>query len=185
MCVAYAGGLLAILLVVGYGLSYIPFIGYIAAFVMGFLLYSAYFLYILRTTRGQHIDFNYISKKVSKNAHSLAIAGLVATIVFSASLALSVYFSYFFMLLTIPGLFVWTGLIFTPLLILEGDVDFQTAITLSKNRVRSLPMDSVGVLFGLVVINYAAAIFLIAPLVFTLPITLGAIVEIYEELFSH
>lgn len=185
MSVAYAGALLAVMLVLGYGLSYIPFLGYIAVFAAGYVLYSAYFIYALRAYRGQHIDIAYIMKKVMRNLHSLVITGLVATIVISASIALSVHITYYFMLLTIPGLFVWTGLIFAPLLITEGDMNFATAITLSRSRVKTLPIDSIGVLFGLVVINYMAAICLVAPLIFTLPITVGAIVEIYEELFSH
>lgn len=185
MSVAYAGVLLAAMLVLGFVLSYIPFLGYIAVFAAGYVLYSAYFVYVLRTYRGQHIDLAYVIKKVSRNLHSLVMAGLIATIVISASISLSVSISYYFLLLTIPGLFVWMGLIFAPLLITEGDLNFATAISLSRERVKTLPMDSIGVLFGLVVINYAAAICFVAPLIFTLPITVGAIVEIYEELFSH
>ena len=68
---------------------------------------------------------------------------------------------------------------------MEGNVDFKNAIKLSFNRVMALSWHSFGILFGLIVINFIGIVLLVAPFVFTLPFTLFAVADAYEELFVH
>jgi hypothetical protein len=137
----------------------------VATFGLGVLEFA-----ILRLTRGQPAGAGWLVEHVSNNFVPMltfsAIAGLLSLIGG--------------ILILIPGLFVIAIYLYAPLLILERNMDFWEAMEASRRAAFSNGYDSLGILFGFVVINFVAAI-LIFPLLFTLPITLGAVAELYEE----
>ena len=189
MSIAYSAALVSITLILGYGMAYLGLglFGFTLTFILGYIFYAAYLVYMLRIVRGQHVNVSYVFSKVFSNTRALIIVGIIATTCFSIGAALITSDSgvaLLFPFIVILGLVVWTFLTFSPLLITEGSLSYQRGMGLSANRITRLDLDDIGIIFALTVINFVATILLIAPMIFTLPITSAAICNIYEDLYT-
>lgn len=149
-------------------------LGYFVMIVLTFYLLSAYMMALLRMSHGQPVDILKILGRVGWYSQSLLVAASIVALLTLVGMVL----------LAIPGLFVLTIYIFTPLLIIEGDMEFWDAMEASRKAIMSRGTDMLGIIFGLVVINFISAM-LIIPLLISLPITFGALCELYDEFFYH
>ncbi|MGB1540093.1 MAG: hypothetical protein ACPG80_03970, partial [Rickettsiales bacterium] len=69
---------------------------------------------------------------------------------------------------------------FSPLLIIDQKKDFWDALRISKEAVLANNAQNLGLVFALISLNFILLFLL--PL--TLPVTMAALVEIYDEQFS-
>lgn len=184
LTVTYGGLTLILILMLAVLFAFIPLLGVILAFTGGYVIYAGYTFYILKMTRGQHVNAEIIVRRVKHNLVSLAAAGVVALIAFSAAVSLAISVLSWFMLLAIPGLFVFTLFCFTPFLVMDQNMPFGEALKRSKDCVLGSDLDDFGVLFALTVINFAAGMAMLFPLAVSLPLTTAALAEIYDERFN-
>lgn len=154
------------------GVLQIPF--YVLIFIIAHFSLSVYMFIILRMSRGQTVEFSSLSISIRECAKSLLIASCI--------IALPSIIGLF--LLIVPGLFILTLYIFTPFLIMDHQYDFWEAMETSRKMVIGSGTENLGIVFALVVINFVAAIVVFLPLLITLPVTMSALAEMYEELFS-
>lgn len=149
--------------------------GYLAAAVLGFFGLSLYMFFILRMNRGQPTDVDFMKTVVVDYFKPLITA--------SGCIALAASFGT--ILLVIPGLFVLTMYIFTPLLIIDHKMEFWDAMETSRKLVLGSGIDNMGIIFALVVINFVGGLLIFLPLLFSLPVTMSALCEMYDELFNN
>jgi len=140
------------------------------AYTLSIFLFLSYFLVIFRMVRGQSADWQEMVQFVIANYKTLlAISAIVAVTSVIG-----------FVLLVVPGLFVFTLFVYSPIYLYEQRGGFWASMDASRRFVMSNGSDHMGVIFALVVINIIAGL-LVAPLLLTLPVTLSALVDIYED----
>lgn len=151
-------------------------------FIIGGYLYG-----IMRYLRGNPVTIGLIISRMVKTAVPMGVVSLVVSMimlpgVFLLMTLISMDIPYVglpivFMLL----LCVLTLLAFTPLLIVEKEQDFWDAMRNSVQVVTMHKGQNLGVVFGLVSLNFL--LFMLMPVV--LPITMAALAELYEEKFVY
>jgi hypothetical protein len=186
--------LLGVIMVTGLFYLILPDSLHVIAYVIGFwvslVMLSCFQLSILRMTRGQSNDIFYFSNKILPKLPSLMVAsffislpaniGLVLLTV-SDSQILSIIGLVVF---AIPGLFTITLYAFAPLLILDQDYSAWSAMSISRKAVFKSGIENIGVLFALFVINFTASLFALLPVMISLPITMSALTDIYDNFFG-
>ena len=148
--------------------------GYMMATIAGFFGLSIYMFLILRMNRGQPTDINYIKQITLEYVKPLLISSCCIAIMASVGF-----------LLIIPGLFIFSIYIFTPLLIVDHKMEFWDAMETSRKLVMGSGIDNMGIIFALVVINFIGGLLIFLPLLFTLPVTMSALCDMYDELFNN
>jgi uncharacterized membrane protein len=144
------------------------------ATIAGFFGLSIYMFLILRMNRGQPTDINYIKQITLEYVKPLLISSCCIAIMASVGF-----------LLIIPGLFIFSIYIFTPLLIVDHKMEFWDAMETSRKLVMGSGIDNMGIIFALVVINFIGGLLIFLPLLFTLPVTMSALCDMYDELFNN
>ena len=124
--------------------------------------------------RGQPTDINLLKNIVRSQFKPLLIVSCI--------IALTTMIGAF--LLIIPGLFILTLYIFTPLLIIDHKMPFWDAMETSRKLVLGSGTDNLGIIFALVVINFVGGLLVFLPLLITLPVTISCLCEMYDELFN-
>jgi ABC-type multidrug transport system fused ATPase/permease subunit len=165
-------------------------LAYVVCFILGHFFVSCYLLVVLRMSRGQPVDSSYVQDKIGGAALQLLISSLLVSFVAVVGLALMT--SSAVLPITLFGMFIFTGpglfiiglYSFAPLLILDQKYDFWEAMETSRKAVLKSGLETAGVLYALYVINFIAGLFVLLPMAITLPITLSAISETYDETFS-
>lgn len=136
-------------------------------FFLGILL----FLFV-RCHRGQPYD-----------PHSIYISAqrYFVPLIFCATLT-GVFSGLGMILLIIPGLVMLALYCFAPLLIIDQNYDFWDAMETSRKTVLAHGRPLFEVVFGFALINFLAGALFLLPLAITLPITYGALAELYDEI---
>ena len=153
-----------------------------------YLIFSLYEMSILRMSRGQPADTDYVIKK------SMPIIGKLIKMSFIISLPLILAFIFItvgegllinisVLLLVAIGLFCMTVYSFVPFLIVDQNYDLLEAMAASNKAIFKGGIDNFAVLLTLNAINFISGTLFILPLTISLPITICAIAEIYDEMF--
>ncbi len=164
--------------------------GYMSCFILAYFFLSFYLLSILRMTRGQPVDISYLIGKISPVAGRLLLASVLISIPSIVGLGIIFLDDEWgvavtgLLILAIPGLFMLTLHAFTPLLIFDQGYGVAEAMKISRKSIMKSGMENIGVLFALFVINFIAGLFALIPIAITLPITMSALTEIYDEYFG-
>ncbi len=155
------------------------------------LLFSCYMFMILRMVRGQPINFPYTFKKIGAELFKMFLASGFISFPFIVGLILFTNFQdrlfvsvIGLLIAIIPGLYTLTVYSFAPLLIIEQGCGVWEAMHLSRGAVLKSGFDNFGVYFSLNAINFIAGVLVLFPMVITLPVTIGALTDSYDELFS-
>jgi hypothetical protein len=163
---------------------------FMACFVLGHFLVSCYMLSVLRMARGQPIDAAYMQSKIGPALGSLMIASLFVCVpaifglaLLTSSLPVAVLLIGL-LILVVPGLFTLSLYAYTPLLILDKGCDFWEGMEMSRKAVLKGGMEQSGIIYALFVINFLAGLCVFFPMALTLPITMGALADMYDEVFS-
>lgn len=163
---------------------------YMVFFVISHFLFSCYMLCVLRMARDQPLDFDYIKMKVGPVAKSLLISSFLVCIPAIIGLAMltsslpPAVAAIGLIIFVIPGLFVIGLYAFTPLLILDKGLDFWEGMETSRKFILKQGLDNAGLVYALFVINFLGGLCVLLPLAITLPITTGALANIYDETFG-
>ncbi len=171
----YAGFVMLLTMACAMGLlTFLPGILACAATYYVFLMLLFIFAYIvLRMARGQSADL----------ASSLSVVGNHSKQILIAVLVIGTLSNLGMLALAVPGLMLLTLYIFTPFLILDKQLDFWDAMEASRRMTSVRGIDFFSITFALVVVNFIGAIALLFPLVITLPVTMYALAELYDEHF--
>jgi hypothetical protein len=163
---------------------------YMAFFIVGHSILSCYMFAILRLIRGQPVDLTYLESKISPAIKPLLLSSLFICIPAVLGLALlasplpTVMLLAGLFLFAVPGLLILSLYAFTPLLILDKEFDFWEGMETSRKTVLKSGLENTGIIYALLVINFLAGLCFLLPLAITLPITMGALSEIYDDIFS-
>ncbi len=136
-------------------------------FSLGILLFMC-----LRLHRGQTHDLSSVLPFIRRSAIPLAFCSALVGI-------FSVIGSF---VLIVPGIVALALYSFAPLLIIEQNYDFWDAMELSRKTVMKHGRSLFEVVFGFAVVNVLAGALYGLPLAVALPITFGALAEIFDEL---
>lgn len=184
------GVLMLIAFILFFLFSRIFIIGFVIAWAATYILYAGFQVYLLRLTRGQPVDFQFVLSQVRPHLLSLAIAGALIFLPISIGLAIfsqsqSPIAAFLMLVFVVPGLAVITLYYFTAMLITDKNMDFWSAMEASRKTVMTAGSHNLGVIFGLIAINFVGAVMFLIGLLFTLPVTSAAGAEIYDEYFQH
>jgi hypothetical protein len=164
--------------------------GFVVSFVVTYFFITCYQLSVLRMARGQPVDAAYLRSRIMPAFKSLALASLLISLVAIIGLVMLVSSANLvssiagLLLFALPGLFMLTIYAFVPLLILDQGYGLWEAMELSRKKVFECGPENAGIIFGLFVINFIGGLLALLPLTVTLPITMGPLAEIYDEIFS-
>lgn len=165
----YEGQLAAVLL--GIGLCY---------FLMGGYLYG-----ILRYVRGNPVTPSLVALRMVESAVHMGLLSLVVAFLMLIPVLLTYILGVKMLVVTLPLLFLWLLIVltlfsFSPLLIAQRNMDFWEAIKASMRVVTFNKGQNLGNIFGLNALNFILCLGM--PVVF--PVTMAAIVELYDEHFG-
>ncbi len=150
--------------------------------------FAGYCYSVLRMVRGQPVDFSFVRKKMSPIKKELILASFIMSffVIFGLLFILSgikIISSIGLLITALPGFYMMSLYIFAPLLILDKDVEFWEALEMSRKTVRASGIENIGVIFSLLIINFLAGMAFLIPMIVTLPITIAAISEMFDESF--
>lgn len=162
---------------------------FFCVFVLVQYLFVSYLYSVLRMVRGQAVDISFLRERAAPHRMELMITGVMMSLFLIIG---------FLMIATGEKTVTWVGLglvtlpgfmflalnIFAPLLILDRGMEYSEAMKLSRRTVRQHGLDTLGVIYALLIVNFIAGLFLMLPMIITLPVTLGAICELYDEFFE-
>lgn len=160
-----------IMSVIGIALSY---------FLLGGYLYG-----VVRYARGNPVTPGLIIGRMAQTAVNMLVVALVVAIVMLPGVMLTVMLGPEMLFLSLPILFIFllvilTFLAFAPLLVTDKQRDFWDAIQGSARFITKNNGQYLGTVFALIALN-----FLLLPLMpIILPITMGALAEVYDEHFG-
>lgn len=162
-------------------------LGYASCFMLAQFFFTGYFYSVLRMVRGQPVDLNFIKLKMQPHYKPLLVSSLMMSffIICGILLMISGGMAAIFGLLIValPGFYKLTIFIFAPLLILDKGMNFWDALETSRKTIRSKGMETTGIIFALLIINFVFGLLFLIPMIVTLPITMAAISEMYDETF--
>lgn len=157
-------------------IAYYLFPGFLGALtpvmvgIAGMFAISVLLLAFSRLTRGQNVSPETLLGILRQNMQPLLFFSVMAGIF--ASLGIFI--------IIVPGLLAIAFYSFTPLLIIDRKMDFWDAMELSRKTILAAGRPMLEVTLGFAAINLLAGIFVL-PLLITLPMTYGALAEIFDE----
>jgi uncharacterized membrane protein len=159
-------------------------------FILGHFLLSCYMLSVLRMSRGQPVDPGYMKSKIVPVIKSLLMSSVFISLpsilglaIMTSGMPVAVQVVGLF-IFAIPGLFALAVYSFTPLMIIDKGMDVWESMETSRKAVLKGGSESAGVIYALYVINFLAGLCILIPMAITLPITMGALTEIYDDMFG-
>lgn len=150
--------------------------------VTGYFLFVMYQLCILRKSRMQLLTREFYRAMFKKYwLRLLTVSFITSASVFFLPVAVGAFAGpvteYF--LILIPGTFILTFLFFAPMLVFDRGISAGQAIKMSIVNLRRLGFDNVLVIYLLILVNFSPLI------IITLPVTMGALCEIYDSHFNE
>lgn len=139
----------------------------VAQFMLGVLLFM-----FLRIHRGQPHDPHTLYSLISRYFVPLAFCAALTGIFTGLGIGL----------LIVPGLALIGFYCFAPLLIIDQNYDFWDAMETSRKTVLAHGRPLFEIVFGFALLNFIAGLCFVLPLAVTLPITYGALAELYDEI---
>lgn len=151
-----------------------------------YFIFGGYLYGLIRYVRGNPVDpAAILSRMMDTAVPMLVVSGVVAGLMLPVILITRYFIEGAMLTIGLPIvlsclLFIMTFLAFTPMLILDKNKDFWDALSGSKKVIMQNNGQKLGIVFACLAIN-----FLLLPLLpLTLPITMGALVDMFEEKFG-
>ncbi len=162
-------------------------LGYATSLILAQYFFTGYFYSVLRMVRGQPVDYSFIKLKMQPHRKALFIASLMMSFFIICGILLMVSGGSAavvgLLIVALPGFYKLTIFIFAPLLILDKGMNFWDALETSRKTIRSKGMETTGIIFALLIINFLFGLLFLIPMIISLPITMAAISEMYDETF--
>jgi GYF domain 2 len=146
-------------------------------FALGILLFV-----FLRMHRGQTLDITSLTPFIRHNLTPLIFCAALVGVFSAIGGLLFVVPGMLSLVLTVPGVIVLAFYSFAPLLIIEKNYHFWEAMESSRKTVLAQGRPLFEVVFGFALINVLAGCLYGLPLALALPVTFGALAEIFDEI---
>jgi hypothetical protein len=168
-------GASALIFIISIGMEFIPMVGQIAGTVLSMVLWGGLDWMVLKMIRGQPVKFSDAFAGFQIGFLQLMLAGIVTSVLILVG----------FFLCILPGIYLmvaWLG--FSPLLIMDKQMDFWPALELSR-RVVTANFWNIFALFLLSLVAFVGGLLALGVGVFVaLPLATGAVVYAYEDIFN-
>lgn len=153
---------------------------------LSYFLLGGYFYGIIRMVRGNPVTPGLILGKMGSTATNMGVVSLVVAVLMLPAVVLAALLGEEMLYLTLPVLFIFllsifTILSFSPLLITQKNLDFWDSMRGSLRAVTMNKGQNLGNVFGLMAMNFLFCFAM--PVIF--PITMAALVELYDEHFEQ
>ena len=163
-------------------------LGYASCFILAQYIFTGYLYSVLRMVRGQPVDINFIRLKMMPHRKPLFISSIMMSFFIICGILLMIAGGTAsiigLLIVALPGFYKLTIFIFAPLLILDKGMNFWDALETSRKTVRAKGMEMTGIIFALLIINFLFGLLFLIPMIISLPITMAAISEMYDETFA-
>lgn len=154
-------------------------LNYFFPIFFSYMIFVLFFYYMLLVKRGQGATIKEVFSGVAPVWKQLALGGAMLSMFSLASGALGVWS----LVLLPPLFFVLSYVVFVPFLVIDHQVSLRVAVIQSVNQVRAIGIPGALVIWTFLLINIIGAAPIGIGLVISLPVTLGALAEIYDDLF--
>jgi uncharacterized membrane protein len=168
-------GAFVLALVVMLGIALVPILGWIAAFFVDPVIIAGLYLVVLKRIRGQEATVGDIFNPFGGSVINLALAGIVSGILVAVGLFLFV----------VPGIYLAVCYIFALTLVADKQLEFWTAMELSRRVVHRHWFSMFLLLIVAAVLSMLGLIAVLVGVLLTAPIGLAAIAGAYEDLFGE
>lgn len=149
-----------------------PILGTIASLLFIGVFLGGLYYYYLRRLRGETVKFGDAFAGFTLAFVPLMLGGLVSSLLTCVGLVF----------LILPGIYLAVAWAFTPLLIIDKEMDFWTAMEVSRRVITAQWWRVFGLMFLAAIIGVLGALLLFVGIFLTLPITIGSLVVAYETL---
>lgn len=162
-------------------------LGYMGCFIIGQYFFTGYLYSVLRMVRSQPVDMSFIRLKMSPIKKQLLITSVMMSFFIIIGILLMIAGGTAaivgLLIVALPGFYKISLFIFAPLLILDKGMNYWDALDTSRKTVNKSGLENTGIIFALLIINFVAGLCFLVPMIVTLPITIAAICEMYDEIF--
>ena len=165
-------GATAVLVIVAAVAGSIPFLGILVSLLLGGVFYGGLYIYYLKKIRGQPAELGVVF-----GGFSIALVPLIIT-----SLLVNILTGIGVLLLILPGIYLAVSYAFAYMLVIDRQMEFWTAMEVSRRVVTSQWWRMFGLLILACIIGALGVIGLIIGIFITLPICIGSMVYAYEHL---
>lgn len=154
--------------------------------VLGYFLFSLYLLVSLRKVRMQLLSANYLGTLIKRAGKPLLVISLLlGTAVFGIPVALAMLAGPLALtLILLPGSLVMMLFLYAPVLAADRGLGVGEALRQSVTLVQSTGPNNFVALYLVLLVNFIAAAFPVL-LLFSLPVTLAALCEVYDDHFNE
>ncbi len=158
----------------------------IIAGIIGYFLFSLYLMATLRKARMQLLSGHFFVNMVKRSGlHILGVSALIALPVFVVPTILaSLAGPLLLALILLPGSLLMMWFFYAPFYAADHGMGTIDALSASMHAVRSIGGDNFISLYLVLFVNFIAATIPIF-LLLTLPITIGALCEVYDDHFNQ
>lgn len=155
--------------------------------ITGTFLFFFYQLAILRKIRMQLLNGQFLSSSIKRSGLQLFIVALIIGMaVFGIPLLLAQLLGPLALaLILLPGSLIMMFMFFAPILVADRGMKATEAMRASYASMRSLGRDNFITLYLVMLVNFIGAACLLIPLILTLPISVAALCEIYDDYFNE
>lgn len=169
-------GATAVILVLSFGVASVPVIGTVANLLLGFVLWGSLDWLFLKRVRGQMADMSDAFAGFSLAFVPLMLGGLVIQVLTAVG----------FLLCILPGIYLFViWWVFVPLLIIDKRLDFWPAMELSRKVVNQHWWQIALLVLVVLAVGMGGLVLFGVGIFVTLPLTIGATVYAYEEIFGR
>lgn len=167
-------GATALLIAVSIGCAFVPVLGAVAGFVLGGPLMGGLYRVFLRVMRGEQTTAGDVFSGLTVAFLPLFLAGFISSILTSVG----------FLLCIVPGIYLAVGYAFVFPLVVDKEMDFWTAMEVSRRVVHA----QWWTMFGLMIVNLVIVVLGVLAcgvgLLVAMPVVVGTIAYAYEDLFG-
>lgn len=155
--------------------------------IVAYFLFSLYLLAILRKTRMQLLSMQYFKSILQRSGLQLLIvSALLGLVIFGIPGLIAVFTGPVALaLILLPGSVLMMLFLFAPIAVADRGLKAKEALLFSKQAVMSLGRDNFIALYLVLLVNFIGGAILLVPLLLTLPVTISALCEVYDEHFNE
>lgn len=151
--------------------------------IAGCFLFALYQMAILRKTRMQLVGLGFFIGIIKRCGLALLLVSVITGVfVFAVPIILTEAVGPVALaLILLPGSFIMLAALFAPMLAVDRGMGGIEALRGSCAALRTLGRDNIITLYLLLLMNFIGAAFLLVPLLMSLPLTIAALCEVYDE----
>ncbi len=154
--------------------------------IVAYFLFSLYLLAILRKTRMQLLSAQYFKSILKRSGlQLLAVSSLLGLLIFGVPGVIAALTGPFALaLILLPGSVLMMLFLFAPIAVADRGLKAKEAMQFSKQAMKSLGRDNFIALYLVLLVNFIGGTLLLVPLLLTLPVTIAALCEVYDDHFN-